>query len=265
MVKRSSNSCCRAEFTGIPMPKIHNAATNMVDYVIHLLYVFCGPRRQGDMDSICRERGVRIAAMDLERSSMHDILDDLVFDSLVEQTKSGKVQFLLLSPPCSTFSGLRGRGVAHARIRPLRDTHGPGIYGKKDLTYAEKQTVRTGAACALRAAKLAEVAMDMEIPVIIETCGKKQDAFNMFELPEYKASLAKHPDLDIVEFVRRPFRCFKRRTFTLYARQLGHAKAAEGMRAPEMLAGGAMVRTMDMGGARALTGNTKSHNSRPLA
>ena len=108
MVKRRSNSCCNAEFTGNPMPKVHNASTCKFDDALHLLCVFCGPRRQGDMDSICRKRGMRITAMDLERSSMHDILDDLVFDSLVEQIKSGKVHFLLLSPPWSTFSGLRG-------------------------------------------------------------------------------------------------------------------------------------------------------------
>ena len=95
---RASTAACS------PHVDCHSGAKSSVRE--HLCYTFTGPGGHGSMDEVCNEAGVQLTAIDIERSSNHDVLNDAFFDDLVQDMINMKFTSLLQSPPCSTFSAI---------------------------------------------------------------------------------------------------------------------------------------------------------------
>ena len=56
----------------------------------HLLYLFAGAKRQGYLQDIAAKMGIHVAAFDLERSLDHDLLDDMLFASIIKHIAQGR-------------------------------------------------------------------------------------------------------------------------------------------------------------------------------
>ena len=188
---------------------VDNMVADRVDRKLRthrILYLFCGPRREGDIDSLAEQFDAEVHGYDLERSAEHDLLDDVTFQVIVDNIKKGYYTAGFASPPCSTFSPVRGIGIANAdnKPRPLRGATVQDIYGFGYLSPGEKEQVRAGTACALRALTMAKLLNEAGLPFIVETAARRPGQPNVFKLPEYKDFL-EHAPAFIEEFIQCPF------------------------------------------------------------
>ena len=113
------------------------------------MYLFAGPRRQGDIDSLAKKYNAEVHAFDIERSKQHDLMDDTTFSLIVKQIREGMYDAGFASPPCASFSPVRGKETGSGGPRPLRGATVPEIYGYAYLSQGEQEQVRELAPYAL--------------------------------------------------------------------------------------------------------------------
>ena len=162
-------------------------AQSHVDKPRKMLYLFSGPVRVEDgFSTFCKANGFDCDYMDKEIDDSHDLIDQQIWEGVLAELPN--YDAYLTSPPCSTFTAARREGDGGPR--PLRTPTGPGRYGVRDLTIAEKkQRVKEGTLLARRAHETATTATDLERPWILEQPHWRQGKTSMLTLDEFQCLL----------------------------------------------------------------------------
>ena len=98
--------------------------------LVKVLYLFAGKRRQSDVSTFLKkleEAGkirLQLQEFDIERSETHDLRSKELWDQICETLKEGG-WFLIVSPPCNTFSRARFQWRRYPGPRPLRSRTWP--------------------------------------------------------------------------------------------------------------------------------------------
>ena len=153
-----------------------------------VLYLYSGPRRDGDFSEACLELGAKAKLIDIELDEpLMDVLDEAIFDTHLSDIKARKYDAALMAMPCSTFS--RSRDVCDGGPKPLRGCGEVDIYGLPNLSISDKDKVRTGTILALRGEVVARTCTGMDIPWIAETPEHKVGKPSVLLLPEWSDTL----------------------------------------------------------------------------
>ena len=94
------------------------------------MYLFAGKRRQSDIGSALREFEcmgkirLQLQDFDIERSPDHDLREDALWLDIKTCLAEGS-WFLIVSPPCNTFSRARFQFLNHPGPRPVRNVTWP--------------------------------------------------------------------------------------------------------------------------------------------
>lgn len=97
---------------------------------VKVMYLFAGKRRHSDIGALLQQlqcSGVitlTLLEFDIERSESHDLSKQGLWDEIRGKLTSGK-WFLIVSPPCNTFSRARFQWRRHPGPRPLRNKTWP--------------------------------------------------------------------------------------------------------------------------------------------
>ena len=148
---------------------------------IHILYLCSGLPRDGDVTHCCLQLNMRSTMVDWELDHVnHDLLNQMVFDSILADVRRHSYHAVLMSPPCSTFSSARsGPGP-----KALRGEFAPDIYGLKSNSVDQRKLVSEGTILALRCNDVAGVCTTDGIPNLTETPGLKPGQPSVAKLPE---------------------------------------------------------------------------------
>ena len=98
--------------------------------IVKVMYLFAGKRRQSDVGSILRSLEAKgqftlhLEEIDIERGPEHDLRDEKLWESINAKLQQGD-WFLIVSPPCNTFSRARHQYRKHPGPRPLRNRTWP--------------------------------------------------------------------------------------------------------------------------------------------
>eukprot|EP00435_Cladocopium_sp_Y103_P029251 s3649_g7.t1 len=94
------------------------------------MYLFAGKRRQSDVASFLQRAHdagrikLTLKEFDLELSPDHDLTDSKLWDEILSTLKEGG-WYLIVSPPCNTFSRARFHYIDSPGPRPLRNINWP--------------------------------------------------------------------------------------------------------------------------------------------
>ena len=119
---------------------------------------------------------------DVVNGQEQDLADQVLFDELLGRVKRRHYDAGMCSPPCSTFSRIRGKGKGP---RALRSASGPGRYGLPGLTPEEKEAVRLGTLLGIRARDLCSAFQDAELPWLNESPPQEEGQTSLFGLDEW--------------------------------------------------------------------------------
>ena len=101
------------------------------------LVLFAGPSSNPhNIQHLLRARGIRVDSYDITEGDHQNIADDAVWDPIMARLKAGDYAVLLASPPCSSFSRLRGTPGGPPALRAV---DGPGRYGLPELSVSQKE------------------------------------------------------------------------------------------------------------------------------
>ena len=95
--------------------------------------------------------------LDKDWTEPTDLADSLTWSTI--EKRFDEFDALLTSPPCTTFSKARKKNPG-----PLRTEAAPGIYGRDNLTPAQKERVKTDTLLALRGAAAVRMCEQRSIP-----------------------------------------------------------------------------------------------------
>ena len=120
-----------------------------------VLLLFSGPKRRPDgLAAFLTRLGLEAVMVDADPENGggkdDDILDDAVFNKLLERVKSAEFLAIIAAPPCSTFSisrfikGLKGKGAPIVRTRAnIRGVPNLDPKHRRELTLANSIVART--------------------------------------------------------------------------------------------------------------------------
>ncbi len=97
---------------------------------LKVMYLFAGKRRQSDVGSLLRAAekaghfNLVFREIDIERGPDHDLRDKQLWESIFAELQQGD-WFLIVSPPCNSFSRARFQYRKHPGPRPLRNRTWP--------------------------------------------------------------------------------------------------------------------------------------------
>ncbi len=158
------------------------------------LYVFSGPRRQGDLHSaiaaLCPE--AEILDTDVLIDISFDVACDTVWGDIVFLLRSRIIAGTIWSPPCSTFSS--ARKSRDGGPPPLRGASPETIFGLPGLTAAQRERLRCGTLLAMRSAEGLWLCIEFTIPFIFEQPAPREGRPHMTRLPPFKA-IREHPEV----------------------------------------------------------------------
>ena len=92
---------------------------------VKVMYLFAGQRRQADVGSCLNKMStdglidLKLLEFDIERSEAHDLRSNTLWEQIHTTLQEGR-WFLIVSPPCNTFSRARFQWRLHPGPRPLR-------------------------------------------------------------------------------------------------------------------------------------------------
>ena len=93
-----------------------------VQHTLHVLYLFSGTQRKSSVTSVlqelCHQKGIQCVVhdIDIQNSPEWDLAKGSVQQSLLQRIKAGEFDAVLITPPCSTWSRVRG---ANCRGPPM--------------------------------------------------------------------------------------------------------------------------------------------------
>lgn len=125
------------------------------------LEIFAGTAR---VTTALRRLGIQTFPIDTCLFSSHDVLDKRVEHSIVHFIRSGRVKFVWLGMPCTTFS--RARRDDGLGPGPLRTDQ--YIWGLPDLCSSDRRKLQTGNALFLFTLRIVELCEQYHIPYVIE-------------------------------------------------------------------------------------------------
>ena len=171
-----------------------------------VLYLFDGRKRWGDLrhhlKEQCKKRFIDldIDEYDVSRKKSHTLLNNKLKDNILEKVKFQSYDFVITSPPCSTFS--RVRSANSAGPPPLRSRRFPR--GLPWNSLARRQAVKEANALVNFTAQVLEAQTDlaplfyavMEHPEDLGMCRSGADAASVWQLENIKALLRKN---DVVQ------------------------------------------------------------------
>ena len=132
---------------------------------------------------------------DTENGEEGDLADDerwmVVENRLLAYYYDGLVE----SPPCSTYTEAR-TGGSEWEPQPLRTAEGPGHYGWADLVGQDKEDARLGTLLALRAARAAEICLQVSVPWLLEHPWTEGGETSMLNLDEWREVLVELENAD---------------------------------------------------------------------
>ena len=148
-----------------------------------LLYLFSGPKREGCMSEMLLSHGWQCENVDIEVDPKWDLLDDQVWRTLHRNIKAQAYHAVFMSPPFSIFPSesarMRDDGLKH-----LRDSSGPGRYGRKDLGAADRLKVRQHNWFASMVSLTAKLCWEHSLPFGIENPARRPGFISLFDLDE---------------------------------------------------------------------------------
>ena len=155
---------------------------------IHILYLFSGPRRQGDFAEACEAISATCTLVDtvLDGDNM-DLMDQHVFETHLKRISDRKAQGLVEAMPCSSFSFARSDDDGGPR--PLRGPELPELLGFDYLDPGEKDIVKVGTTLAHRGSTAANLCLSLGVPWVAETPYPRPGAPSLTKLPSWKAIL----------------------------------------------------------------------------
>eukprot|EP00435_Cladocopium_sp_Y103_P044902 s3525_g12.t1 len=98
--------------------------------VVKVLYLFAGARRHSDVGSFLKKLEadgrivLQLLEFDIERSEAHDLRSKALWEQICDKLREGG-WFLIVSPPCNTFSRARFQWRRYPGPRPLRSRTWP--------------------------------------------------------------------------------------------------------------------------------------------
>ena len=132
---------------------------------------------------------------DLDNGEHQDLLDDVVWDVIIQRLKEGYYDFLAAGPPCETFSHSR---YNQPGPRPLRSVKEP--YGFKNLKGFEAEQVRKANLFAARTAEACTILLSQPYTgFMVENPAPWDNCPSLWILDEYKI-LRSQPDVKYSEF-----------------------------------------------------------------
>ena len=125
-----------------------------------------------------------VVNQDSDPHGLHDLSRDDVWTEVLSLIRSGRVRGVLLGPPCCTFSAARNGPPGP---RPLRSHQHPFGLPKTQLTPKEVEDVRLGSYFAVKSAEAFALAVDHQVPVLLENPRPVPGVVSMFDLPPFQA------------------------------------------------------------------------------
>ncbi len=159
-----------------------------------VLFLFSGREDRPDgIKAMLALACIECECVDTENAQAHlreqadsDLLAEDLWTRLRLRMQGGKYGIGILSPPCSTFSYLRGRGPGPRKVRSVEYP-----YGLPDLTIAEKEEVRRSNYFTINAMGMAKLAAEVGAGFLFEQPEpfrpEEATAFNLTEYADLKA------------------------------------------------------------------------------
>ena len=103
---------------------------------LHVLHLFSGPRREGDLEWYFRELGskagydVEVISIDtlhpnLRYENNNDVVSSKLRIHILSDVRAGYFDIVHAGTPCSTWSAARHRPLPSGNVYPLRDNDDP--------------------------------------------------------------------------------------------------------------------------------------------
>ena len=145
----------------------------------HALHLFSGPTDRPDgLRAVLHRVGWECTDVDTCIGPGHDLTNDALWEKMEQLIKDGSVDFILMGPPCSTFSRARNR-------RP-----GPPVlitsdhpWGLPSLSAANKKVVACANFLSIKCARLAAAATAAGVGWGIENPEPHAGTVSLFHLP----------------------------------------------------------------------------------
>ena len=154
-----------------------------------VLIICSGPStNENNLQKYLQQLGMDVVAFDIIDGIHMDITDDSVWDPLFADIRNGKFAAVVASPPCSTFSRLRGIPGGPPILRGIS---GPAVYGLRTLTPKQQEQVRTHNLIALRAISACESIAVQGGIFVLEQPAVRDGEVSLFHLNEAVALAAK--------------------------------------------------------------------------
>jgi hypothetical protein len=89
--------------------------------LVKVIYLFAGKRRQSDVSTCLKKLQdagkiqLQLLEFDIARSESHDLRSKELWEQICEKLKEGG-WFLIVSPPCNTFSRAQARGLSEVAL-----------------------------------------------------------------------------------------------------------------------------------------------------
>ena len=166
-----------------------------------VLYLFSGPAQaEGGIPALCARVKLGCVALDTvidpTENGEHDLLVEARWVDLERRLRAGEFSLVIASPPCSTFSRARGKGVGPRRLRSAALPYG---FPKAWLKLKEHKQLREGNYLAVRTARFLELTRQLGVPFVFENPQPFEGESSMFLLREY-ADLANSPGVEVADF-----------------------------------------------------------------
>ena len=133
---------------------------------------------------------------DIVNGSEQDLSRDDVWTRLLVRIKCRHFRFIVMGPPCSTFSRARERQPGP---RPLRSFEAPYGLPREELTEAERKDLKLGNFFMLMAAAAFRTAIDAGVPVVFENPEPVQGYASAFQFDEWQ-QIAVMPGVGTIDF-----------------------------------------------------------------
>ena len=127
-------STCHNDAVHTPSPVHANVAESLV------LCLVSGSYKLGGFNEALKKVGLGCEVIDFTSDPITDLLDHHVWQTLNCRILKGDFVAVLMSPPCNTFDAANQPSASSQS--PLRDSSGPGLFGRKSICPEDKQLVR---------------------------------------------------------------------------------------------------------------------------
>ena len=161
------------------------------------LHLFSGPTQRADgIRAMFCQHGWECEDFDVVNGEDQDLTRDDLWTKLLVRIKSGAFQFIVLGPPCSTFSRARERQPGP---RPLRSAALPYGLPREELTEPERKELKQGNFFMLMAAAACRAAHEVGTPGVLENPEPVDGHASAFLFDEWR-SLAQTQGVTTINF-----------------------------------------------------------------